>query len=159
MSPTLNILVAEDNTDDVFLLEQAFRKAGVTSRLTAVRDGVDAVDYLKGEGPYGNRAEFPFPDVLLLDLNMPRMNGFEVLEWVRQDEHCGQLIVYVLTASARESDMERAYSLCASGFIVKPNRLDELVAFVSALHQWHCFVSLPRRPANRKALAGSCESE
>jgi CheY-like chemotaxis protein len=148
MSLTLNILVAEDNPDDIFLLEQAFRKAGVTSRLLAVRDGVEAVAYLKGEEAYANRSEFPFPDVLLLDLNMPRMNGFEVLEWVRRDEHCAGLVVYVLTASARESDLERAYALHANAFVVKPNRLDDLVAFVSALHQWHRFVL-----AGRHALA------
>jgi CheY-like chemotaxis protein len=155
MSPTLTILVAEDNTDDVFLLEQAFRKAGVTSRLCAVNDGVDAVAYLKGEGRYGDRSEYPCPDVLLLDLNMPRMNGFEVLEWVRHDERYRLLVVYVLTASARESDMEQAYAQHANGFIVKPNRLDELVALVAALHQWHRFVALPRCAAARPNMARS----
>jgi CheY-like chemotaxis protein len=145
MSPTLNILVAEDNPDDIFLLEQAFRKAGVTSRLVAVRDGVEAIAYLKGEETYRDRTENPFPDVLLLDLNMPRLNGFEVLEWVRGDVQCGGLMVYVVTASARESDMEQAYALHANGFVVKPNRFDELVTFVSALHQWHRFALVPRQ--------------
>src|SRR5579862_9146385 len=144
MSSTLNILVAEDNADDVFLLKEAFRKAGVTSRLLAVSDGVEAVAYLKGEEAYSDRAQCPFPDLLLLDLNMPRMNGFEVLEWVRQEAECNRLVVYVLTASARESDVERAYSLHANAFIVKPNRLDDLVAFISALHQWHRFTLVPR---------------
>jgi CheY-like chemotaxis protein len=145
MSLTLNILVADDNPDDIFLLEQAFRKAGVSSRLNSVRDGVEAIAYLKGEDAYADRSAYPFPDVLLLDLNMPRLNGFEVLERVRRDENCAGLLVYVLTASARESDMEQAYALHANGFVVKPNRLDELVAFVSTLHQWHRFVLAPRQ--------------
>src|SRR5215831_4825765 len=103
----MNILLAEDNSDDVVLLEHAFKKAGVTSHLTAVTDGLEALDYLEGEGAFANRAAYPFPDVLLLDLNMPRKNGFEVLAWVRRDANCSRLMVHVLTASPRESDAER----------------------------------------------------
>jgi CheY-like chemotaxis protein len=77
----LNILLTEDNPDDVFFFFQnAFRKAGATGVLHAVSDGLEAVAYLSGDGVYGGRVNYPFPDVLLLDLNMPRMNGFEVLQ-------------------------------------------------------------------------------
>jgi CheY-like chemotaxis protein len=141
----LNILLAEDNPDDVFLLQEAFRKAGVTHRLQVVSDGVEAVSYLKGEPTYADRSRSPFPDILLLDLNMPRMNGFEVLEWLRQDAQCARLVVHVLTASAREADVVRAYDLRANSYLVKPSRLNDLVAFAKELDQWHQFVTLPPR--------------
>ena len=143
MDNPLSILVAEDNEDDVFLLQQAFKKAGAKSRLLSVADGREALAYLKGENVYADRERYPFPDILLLDLNMPRMNGFEVLECVRQDGRCRRLVVYVLTASPRDADVARVSDLHANGYVVKPSRLDELVAFVAALHEWHRFVVLP----------------
>jgi CheY-like chemotaxis protein len=148
---SLNILVAEDNEDDVFLLREAFKKAGVTSHLEAVTDGVEAVAYLSGEGGYSDRATYPLPDVLLLDLNMPRKDGLEVLEWVRSDPQCSRLMVHVLTASSRASDVERAYALHANSYTVKPNRISDLVGFALALHQWHGFVTLARAPAERRS--------
>jgi CheY-like chemotaxis protein len=139
----LNFLVAEDNPDDVFFLQQAFKKAGATDRLNAVCDGLEALAYLKGEEAYRDREAYPYPDVLLLDLNMPRLNGFELLESVRQDATHNRLVVHVLSASSREADIQRAYDLRANSYVVKPGRLEELVAFVTALHQWHHFTSLP----------------
>src|SRR5882762_11079852 len=148
MDAPLNILVAEDNADDLFLLEQAFKKAQVTSRLKAVRDGLETLAYLKGENAFADRVTYPVPDVLLLDLNMPGLNGFEVLEAVRRDPEFGRLIIYVLTASARQADVQQAYDLGAASYVVKPSRVDELVAFVKALHAWHRFVHPPPRPAS-----------
>jgi two-component system response regulator len=147
----LNILVADDSADDVFLLQEAFKMAEATSQLHAVNDGAEALAYLKGEGAFADREVHPFPDVLLLDLNMPRKNGFEVLEWVRGNAACSRLLVYVLTASSREADVVRAYELCANSYVIKPNRLDDLVAFVTALHEWHRFTILPPKPDSRAA--------
>ena len=144
MGATLKILIAEDNPDDVVLLEHALKKAELSSRLIAVSDGLEALAYLKAEGAFADRVKFPFPDVLLLDLNMPRMNGFEVLQWARADTRCGRLMIHVLTASSRQADVELAYELRANSYTVKPTRLDELEAFVVALHQWHKFVMLAR---------------
>lgn len=146
----MNILLAEDNADDVVLLQHAFKKAGVNCQLTAVTDGLEALEYLKGEGAFADRSLHPFPDVLLLDLNMPRKNGFEVLAWVRKDASCARLMVHVLTASPREADVERAYALGANNYVVKPSRFDELVAFAAALYRWHDFVLLVRRPAQAR---------
>jgi CheY-like chemotaxis protein len=140
----LNVLLTEDNSDDVFFFQNAFKKAGATGVLHAVSDGLEAVEYLSGEGAYSDRIVYPFPDVLLLDLNMPRMNGFEVLEWVRQHPTCRRLIVHVLTSSCREADIQRAYALHANSYLVKPSRVDQLVDFVKTLHQWHQFLSLPK---------------
>jgi CheY-like chemotaxis protein len=146
MHAAFDILVAEDNEDDVLLLQEAFRKAGATSRLHVVVDGAEALSYLKNEGAYSDTSKCPFPDLMLLDLNMPRVNGFEVLEWLRQQPRFGRLMVHVLTASSREEDVKRAYDLGANGFVVKPSRVDELVAFASALHTWHRLVCLPPKP-------------
>ena len=149
----MKILVAEDNADDVVLLQHAFERAAVKSQLNSVSDGVEALDYLKGEGSFTDRQLHPFPDLLLLDLNMPRKNGFEVLEWVRRSERYAQLIVHVLTASSLDADVERAYALHANSYTVKPSRFDELVSFVTALHQWHKFVSLPFIGEQKKSVA------
>jgi CheY-like chemotaxis protein len=152
LNPSLNILVAEDNSDDLFLLRQAFKKAGVAHSLHEVPDGLEALAYLKGEAAFADRGLYPIPDVLLLDLNMPRMNGFEVLQWVRQDRHWKRLVVHVLTASARQADVARASELGANSYILKPSRVDELVGFVNAFHQWHRFTILPERPIRGEVL-------
>jgi len=149
MNTLTNILVVDDSGNDVFLLEQAFKKAAATSRLYSVQDGMEARAYLKGEGEFSDRAVHPFPDLLLLDLNMPRMNGFEFLQWLRADSECSHLVIYVLSASARDGDVQRAYELGANSYVVKPSRMDELVSFVAAMHQWHRFMVLPTQPAHR----------
>jgi CheY-like chemotaxis protein len=140
----LNILIAEDNPDDVFFLQQAIKKAGVNCVLNSACDGIQALAYLNGEGSFNDREAHPFPDVILLDLNMPGMNGFEVLEAVRKDPRCSRLVIHVMSASSRELDVQRAYDLGANSYIIKPSRIDELVRFVSALDQWHRFIVLPR---------------
>jgi CheY-like chemotaxis protein len=146
MNTHLNVLVAEDNADDVFFLQQAIKKAGIGWRLDSVSDGIAALAYLNGEGDFSDRSAHPFPSVMLLDLNMPGMNGFEVLEWVRKDSRCSLLVVHVLSSSSREADIRRAYDLRANSYAIKPSRVDELVGFVSALHQWHQFIVLPPSP-------------
>jgi CheY-like chemotaxis protein len=146
LNKRLNILVAEDNADDVFFLQQAIKKAGVDCCLNSACDGIEALAYLNGEGAFGDRAAYPFPDILLLDLNMPGMNGFEVLEWVRKDARCTRLVVHVMSASSRDLDIQKAYDLRANSYVVKPSRIDELVRFVSALNQWHRFMALPPCP-------------
>lgn len=146
MARPLNILLAEDNPDDVFLLKQAIRKAGVSSRLSVVSDGMELMAYLKREGSYANDGEHPFPDVVLLDLNMPRMNGFEALESLRRDPKLHRVVIHVLSSSARPDDVARVYDLRANSYVVKPTRLEDLVAFVTSLHQWHCFTAFPHAP-------------
>lgn len=148
----LNILLAEDSPDDVLLLQHAFEKAGVAHRLEVVCDGMEAMEYLNGENAYADREQHPFPDVLLLDLNMPRMNGFEVLEQVRREPRYRRLLVHVLTASSREADVERAYDLGANSYVLKPSLMSDLVAFASVLKQWHQFVSLPRSPSEKAGV-------
>lgn len=140
MKSVLRILLAEDNTDDVFLLRRAFKSIDWHPSFHVVCDGQEAVAFLEGSGDYGDREKHPFPDIVILDLNMPRRNGFEVLEWIRSNLQCPHLVVHVLSASARPSDVKRAYGLGANSYVVKPTLMDELVTFVSALRAWHEFV-------------------
>lgn len=149
MKPALNILLAEDNPDAIFLLSQAFRKAEWAPSFHSVCDGVEAIAYLEGSGVFEDREAHPFPDLMLLDLSMPRRNGFEVLEWIRRESAFPGLVVHVLSASARPADVRRAYELNANSYVVKPTSMKELVTFVLALRAWHEHVVFPPVSAER----------
>jgi len=130
MAPTLKILVVEDDADDALLLQRALGRSSFAMPVQFVRDGQEAVDYLEGRDPFMDRRRHPLPSLILLDLKMPRMDGFEVLEWLRQQPVLGRLLVVVLSASPREEDINRAYALGANSYLVKPNdsaQLNELV--------------------------------
>jgi len=117
---TRPILLVEDREDDVFLVRRAFEKAYLLNPLQVVRNGEEAVAYLKGEGTYANRAGYPLPSLILLDLKLPGMDGFDVLRWIRQEPNFGSLPVIVLTSSEQIRDVNRAYQLGANSFLVKP---------------------------------------
>jgi len=114
------ILVAEDDEDYVLLIKQVFSKAHIPNPVHVVWNGEEAIAYLKGEGKYANRDEYPLPDIFLLDLKMPRINGFEVLKWVRQQPGFASLRILVLTSSDAIRDVNEAYQLGANSFLVKP---------------------------------------
>jgi CheY-like chemotaxis protein len=114
------ILVAEDDEDYVILIRQVFQKAHVPNPIHVVWNGEEAISYLKGEGKYSNRDEYPLPDIFLLDLKMPRVNGFEVLKWVRSQPSLASLRILVLTSSDEIRDVNEAYQLGANSFLVKP---------------------------------------
>jgi CheY-like chemotaxis protein len=104
--------------------------------LQEVHGGIEAIAYLSGEGPFGDRNRFPLPAVMLLDLNMPMQNGFEVLAWVRSQAGLKRLSVIVLSASMRAQDIERAFDIGANSFLVKPASLEELIGMVGCLREW-----------------------
>lgn len=122
------ILLAEDRDDDVLLVRQAFDQAGIRNPLYVVHNGQEAISYLKGEGPFASREEFPLPSLLLLDLKMPGVDGFEVLEWIRQQPGLSSLRVVVLTSSDQMKDVNRAYQAGANSFLVKPHDFENLIA-------------------------------
>src|SRR5213595_3330720 len=93
------ILLVEDREDDVIFIRTAFERAKIQTAIQVVRDGEEAISYLSGTGKYSNRAEYPLPWLVLLDLKMPKVDGFEVLKWIRQESGCKALIVVVLTSS------------------------------------------------------------
>jgi CheY-like chemotaxis protein len=127
------ILVAEDDENDVLLLEQAFERASVPCHFEVVRNGQEAVDYLSGEGTYGDRAAHPWPTLMLLDLKMPLLNGFEVLSWWREQDYERDLPIVVMSSSNQESDIEQAMALGATAYRVKPSDFQYLVAVAQEL--------------------------
>lgn len=140
MKPDI-ILIAEDNQDHVFLLKRALRKGAVLNPVFVVGDGEEAIAYLKGEGKYADRYEFPLPALLLLDLKMPRKNGFEVLEWIRQQPGLKRLRVVVLTTSDAPEDINRAYDLGANSFMIKPLEKEQFFGLTEAIKGYWLWMS------------------
>jgi CheY-like chemotaxis protein len=143
------ILVAEDNEDDAFFLKRAFLRAGVNAPLDFVENGDSAVGYLSGRGHFEDRSAFPLPKLLILDLKMPGIDGFGVLEWLRAQPGLRRLPVLVFSSSAETQDVNRAHELGANGFTVKPNGLDAMHAFVLAVEAYwlrcHIYPTLPAK--------------
>ena len=120
------ILIAEDDPNDVMLLELAIRKNGITNPVKVVRDGEEAIEYLEGKGQYKDRERFPFPSVIISDVKMPRRNGLEVVEWVRRHPTCSIIPIVMLSGSRIQNDVLSAYRLGANSYFTKPSTLDEL---------------------------------
>ena len=137
------ILLVEDNDDDVFIMQNTFKRASVANPVQVVMDGEQAISYLKGEGPYADRARFPLPAIILLDLNMPKKSGFEVLQWIRQEPRLSKLTVHILTASSRPVDVERAAELNANAYLIKPGRMEQLLEMVQSWHTLSRFAAYP----------------
>jgi CheY-like chemotaxis protein len=140
----LRILVAEDLEDSVEILKLAFERAGVKAQAHYVSDGEETIKYLKGEEAFSNRSEHPLPAMLLLDLKMPGMDGFEVLEWLRFQPGLRQLLVVVFTSSEEQKDINRAFELGANSYIVKPVGFDKLQEIVRYLENY--WLGLNQRP-------------
>ncbi len=131
------ILLAEDDPDDVFFIRTAFERTCPGVRVSAVSNGLEAVKYLKGQQPYADRLVFPLPNLVLLDLFMPVMTGFEVLRWIREQPHLNGLPVVVLGSSRWNDDSKLAYQLGADFFVVKGCDLDELTqAMAQVARRW-----------------------
>lgn len=136
MAETAVILIAEDRDDDILIIRKSLEKAGVPNPIQIVKDGEEVIAYLLGEGKFANRAEYPLPALLLLDLKMPRMDGFEVLRWLRQQPVLKTLRVIVLTSSQEIRDVNRAYELGANSFLVKPMDFDNSVEISKFLNEY-----------------------
>jgi two-component system response regulator len=127
------ILLVEDNKDDEMLTLRAFRKNHILNEVVVARDGVEALDYLFGTGAHEGRDVSVMPQVILLDLNLPRISGFEVLRRLRQDERTKLLSVVVLTSSKEDEDIVRSYSLGASSYVRKPVDFAEFTEAIKTL--------------------------
>jgi CheY-like chemotaxis protein len=130
------ILHVEDDSNDVLLLQHACRKAGIGFDLQSVTDGEEAIAYLRGADKFADREHYPSPKLILLDLKMPRMSGFEVLDWMRREDTLRRLPVVVLTSSNHDADVKRAYDLGANSYLVKPVGFDGLVELVKAVNYY-----------------------
>lgn len=125
-----HILVAEDNATDAFFLQRAFSRGGMPVTLHFARDGQEVIDYLQGLGAFADRVAHPLPRLLLLDLNLPRLSGFEVLSWIRDQPALHDLQVVIFTGSNEPKDVRRAFGLGANSYWVKPHSIEELNALV-----------------------------
>ncbi|MEO6992061.1 MAG: response regulator [Lacunisphaera sp.] len=133
MNRTSTILLVEDEPTSVFFFEHVVKKLGITNPVRIARDGREAVDYLTGAGEFVDRQKYPVPGLVLLDLKLPCYSGFEVLQQLRQHWETKRVVVLILSSSASDDDIAKAYSLGATGYLVKPLHLEELQEIVRAI--------------------------
>lgn len=138
---SIYILLAEDNQGDVLLIEEAFHEGRIVNSISTVNDGEKAIQYLKKEGSY---SESTTPDLILLDVNMPRKNGHEVLKFIKNDETLKQIPVIMLTTSSSEKDVLKSYKNHANCYITKPVEVDEFLLAIKKIESfWIQLVKLP----------------
>jgi two-component system, chemotaxis family, response regulator Rcp1 len=138
----VEVLLVEDNPGDVRLTQEALKDGRVMVNLTVAADGVEAMDVLKRRGIHSSKAR---PDLILLDLNLPRKNGREVLEEIKADDELKRIPVIVMTTSKAEQDIHKVYNLNANCYITKPVDLDEFLNVVRSIEDfWLTIVTLPR---------------
>ena len=141
---TVTILLAEDDYDDRYLIGEALDESGVESQLFIVENGEDLLNYLYGRGAYSDREKYPLPSLILLDLNMPLMDGREALGAIKKDPELRQIPIIVLTTSQAEEDIQDTYDLGITGFITKPMTFSGLVDVMKSVgNYWFQSVTLP----------------
>lgn len=145
------ILVAEDDADDRMLLQDAFEESRLSNELRFVEDGEQLIAYLRREGEYADSACSPFPGMILLDLNMPKMDGREALKIIKADPALQRIPVVALTTSQAEEDIARTYGLGVSSFICKPVTFEGLVKVVQVLSAY--WIEIVELPPTRAAAA------
>jgi CheY-like chemotaxis protein len=137
----IEVLLVEDDPGDVLMTREAFEEHLLNNHLSVVNDGAEAIDYLRRRGPY---TDAPRPDLILLDLNLPRRDGREVLAEIKADESLRQIPVVVLTTSQADEDILRSYQLHANAYVTKPVDLDRFIAVVKQIDEF--FVSVVKLP-------------
>jgi CheY-like chemotaxis protein len=137
------ILLVEDSEDDVFFMTRAFKAAGLLTPLAHVENGQKAIDYLSGKQPYKDRTQSPLPSLILLDLKMPFLSGFEVLRWIRSQSAHARVPVIVFTTSNQERDVETAYELGANAYLVKPDHADQCSDLANLIKRFWLDANVP----------------
>jgi CheY-like chemotaxis protein len=131
------VLLVEDDLNDIFLVKRAFKMAHLENPLQVVTDGEEATHYLSGRGKYADRHLYPLPRLIVMDIKMPRMSGFDVLEWIKKDGALRRIPVIIVSSSDRPQDINQAYELGANAYMVKPvsfRAVERL--FESITHYW-----------------------
>ncbi len=141
MAPTVNLLLVDDDDVDVMGLKRAFTKSRIGNPITVARDGIEALEILRGQN---GKAKLPKPHLILLDLNMPRMDGIEFLEALRADEDLRTAVVFMITTSKAEEDKARAYGHNVAGYIVKQDPASTFLQAVSLLEHYWKIVEFPQ---------------
>jgi CheY-like chemotaxis protein len=131
------VLLVEDELNDIFLVKRAFKMANLETPLQVVTDGEEATHYLSGKGKYADRKTHPLPGLIVMDIKMPRMSGFDVLEWIKHDGRLRRIPVIIVSSSDRSQDIDRAYELGANAYMVKPVNFRAVERlFESITHYW-----------------------
>jgi two-component system, chemotaxis family, response regulator Rcp1 len=141
LADSIEVLLVEDNPGDVRLTREALRESRVRNRISVARDGIEALEMLRAEGPHEDTRR---PDLILLDLNLPRMNGRELLAEIKKDPRLRRIPVVILTSSREEEDIARTYDLHANAFVTKPVDFEQFVRAVRSIEDfWLTVVKLP----------------
>ncbi|HYG22618.1 MAG TPA: response regulator [Verrucomicrobiae bacterium] len=146
MNEEFPILIAEQNENDVLLMQRAFRVAGFKNPFHISHSGTDVVDYLKGNPPYADREKHKFPRLLMMALKMPEMDGFELLAWLQKHKECNVIPRIVFSASDREEDVLTAYQLGANSYILKPIGFDAMVKTLQLVFAYWDMCRKPKLP-------------
>jgi CheY-like chemotaxis protein len=146
------VLSVDDNDVDGALLERAFKRTSIPARLYRVSEGPQAMAYLAGDGIYRDRDNYPLPDLVLLDLAMPKMSGVEVLKWIRGQNVVKKTRVLIFTSSEKPEDVKAANEIGADGYLLKPTKFDDLKKLVKQIHEeWLAKKKdKPARPGGRR---------
>jgi DNA-binding response OmpR family regulator len=135
------ILLVEDDENDAFFMQRTLQKAGIEFPVQVVTHGRQALDYLEGVGPFKDRAQYPLPAIICLDLKLPFVGGFELLAWIRADAFLQQVPVFILTSSSEDRDRQRAAELGAKAYFVKPPTPEIVMEMVRFLEGKTAFTS------------------
>lgn len=150
------VLLAEDNEEDIFLIRRAWQKCGIPNPLVVTNDGYQAIDYLGGQPPYTDRRRYPLPCLLLLDIKMRLLDGFEVLAWLQTRPGLRRIPAVMLSASHAEEDTARAWDLGAVDYFVKPIEPSELQSILRSVYeQWIATPAAEGRTAAARAQKAS----
>jgi CheY-like chemotaxis protein len=152
-SPPMTVLMAEDSEHDVRAVQRIWAKSGIRNNLMVVRNGEECLDYLLRRGAYVEPSSSPRPGVLLLDINMPKVDGFEVLNRIRESPELRRLPVVMLTTSSREEDRVRSYDLGANAYMTKPVGMEKLTQSLIAFNVFWELVALPESPEHDGSAA------
>lgn len=149
------ILLIDDDPDDRFLVRRSFERLGIENPLIEVHDGQEAIAYLSGDGPYADRRKYPFPGILLLDLQMPRVDGLELLNWIRLNLSVPGFLIIVLSRVDEIRQVNKAYALGANSFLIKPGNEEELRGLISSFRDYwivgnKALGAKPKHPINDK---------
>ncbi len=142
----LNVLLTEDNEADVKITLRAFNSAQIKNNIFVVNDGQECLDFVRHQGAYQDAQKFPRPDIILLDINMPRVDGFGVLQALKTDKDYAAIPIIVLSASKNQHDVSLSYSCGANSFIQKPVEYAEFLNVIDCFNRyWHVLNKLPAR--------------
>ena len=154
------VLSVDDNDVDGALLERAFKRTSIPARLYRVSEGPQALAYLSGDGIYRDRDSYPLPDLVLLDLAMPKMSGVEVLKWIRQQTVVKRTRVLIFTSSEKPEDFRAANEIGADGYLLKPTKFDDLKKLVKQIHEeWLGKKKLAKGAMRREKGEGDTDSD